>query len=123
MGLLALLTKRHRVRDPGPFPTPPIEIPVSSIAPSADRCGSLAGLTALLSVGCLAATVAPRLHLSLPLADGWSCIVGICIKLFSYEFFFLSFFVLYKSRREEIGWEITAQVLQNAQTAQCIVRS
>lgn len=80
--LLALLTKKHRVRDPGLVPIPPIEIPVRSVALSADRSGSLTGLMALLSVMCVAATVAPHLHLSLPQADGWSCIEVTCIKFF-----------------------------------------
>lgn len=88
-----------------PVPTPVFRIVFSRVALSADRSGGLAGLMALVSVGCLAATVAPRLHLSLPLADGRSCNVGTRIKFFYYVFFYFNFFVCYAGtqNRRDLG--------------------
>lgn len=107
-----------------PVPTPVFRIVFSRVALSADRSGGLAGLMALVSVGCLAATVAPRLHLSLPLADGQSCSVGTRIKFFLLCLFFIIFFCLlcWNTEQERAG-EITAQVLQNGvlPSTRCVV--
>lgn len=86
-----------------PVPTPVVRIVFSRVALSADWSGGLAGLMALVSVGCLAATVAPRLHLSLPLADGWSCSVGTRIKFFYYVFLFFLFVMLEHRTGESWG--------------------
>lgn len=104
-----------------PVPTPVVRIVFSRVALSADRSGGLAGLMALVSVGCLAATVAPRLHLSLPLADGRSCSVGTRIKFFYYVFLF--FCLLCWNTEQERAGEITAQVLQNGvlPSTRCVV--
>lgn len=104
-----------------PVPTPVVRIVFSRVALSADRSGGLAGLMPLVSVGCLAATVAPRLHLSLPLADGRSCSVGTRIKFFYYVFLF--FCLLCWNTEQERAGEITAQVLQNGvlPSTRCVV--
>lgn len=93
----------HWVGGPGPVPTPVFRIVFCRVALSADRSGGLAGLMALVSVGCLPATVAPRLHLSLLLADGRSCSVGTRIKFFIT--FVFCFFVCYAGtqNRRELG--------------------
>lgn len=113
-------TKRRWVGGPGPVPTPVFRIVFSRVALSADRSGGLAGLMALVSVGCLAATVAPRLHLSLPLADGRSCSVGTRIKFFI-TFFYFNFFVCYAATQNKR--ELGKLQHKHCRTAYCPVQS